>query len=221
MLRLFLLAMTALFAAVPANARSLEDAVLAEINFARTQPREYARELREYRTQFNGRILSDEHGQRMTFEGVRPVDQAIAFLEAQQPLPPLRRGEILALAAMDHAVEQGRLGSRGHMSADGGSPARRVAARGGGRYVSETISYGESDPAAIVRSLIVDDGVPLRTHRVVLFMRDLRYAGVGCGAHATYEYLCVMDYSQTVDGYPVMPARLARNDIRREDSYPF
>jgi hypothetical protein len=52
-------------------------------------------------------------------------------------------------------------------------------------------------------------------------MRDLRYAGVGCGAHATYEYLCVMDYSQTVDGYPVMPARLARNDVRREDSYPF
>jgi uncharacterized protein YkwD len=220
-LRLILVVMTGLLAAIPANAQSLEDAVLAEINFARTQPREYARELRQYRRQFEGRIVADEHGERMTFEGVRPVDQAIAFLEAQQPLPPLRPGAILARAAADHAAEQGSRGSRGHISADGATPARRVAARGGGQYVSETIAYGESDPAAIVRSLIVDDGVPLRTHRAVLFMRDLRYAGVGCGSHAAYAFMCVMDYSQTIDGTAPIARSLARSEYTRTEDAAF
>ena len=211
MLRHFLVAMMGLLASVPANARSLEDAVLEEINFARTQPREYARELRRYRASFEGRIVADERGDRMTFEGVRPVDEAIAFLEAQRPLPPLGHGEVLALAATDHAIEQGRRGSRGHVSANGATPGRRVAYRGGGNYVAETISYGESDPVSIVRSLIVDDGVPSRAHRTVLFMSYLHYAGVGCGPHATQEFVCVMDYSQTTDGRPALPPRLARS----------
>lgn len=219
LLQILMITLAAFGVALPAQAQSLEDAVLAEINYARTQPHEYARELRRYRANFEGRIISDEQGRRMTREGVRPVDEAIAFLERQRPLPALRPGTALALAATDHAMEQGRYGSRGHISADGATPARRVVARGGGRYVSETISYGETNPVAIVRSLIVDDGVPSRTHRFVLFMSNLRYAGIGCGAHATYEFLCVMDYSQTADGNPPRAQGLAQSDVAiRQDA---
>lgn len=219
-LRSVLLLCFGLAAAWPAYAKSLEDAVLDEINFARTQPREYARELRTYRTAFNGRIVSDRHGERMTFEGVRAVDEAIAFLERQQPLPPLRRGQVLALAADDHASEQGYEGSRGHVSADGATPGRRVTARGGGRYVSETISYGENDPVGVVRSLIVDDGVANRGHRAVIFTANLRYAGIGCGPHAAYDYLCVMDYGQTADGQPAGPS-YARSEAGRPRDWAF
>lgn len=205
-LRSVLLLCFGLAAVWPAYAESLEDAVLDEINFARTQPREYARELREYRAAFRGRIVSGRQGERMTFEGVRAVDEAIAFLERQQPLAPLRRGQVLALAAYDHASEQGYRGSRGHISSDGATPGKRVLARGGGRFVSETISYGEDDPVGVVRSLIVDDGVPNRGHRNVIFTSNLRFAGVGCGPHAAYDYLCVMNYGQTADGQPAGPS---------------
>jgi uncharacterized protein YkwD len=218
--RLFLVA-AILIAGAPAHARSLENAVLEEINFARTQPQEYARELRRYRTAFNGRIVSDERGDRMSFEGVRAVDEAIAFLERQQPLEPLRRGSVLAMAATDHVVEQGRRGSYGHISANGANPGRRVAVRGGGRFVSETIAYGESDPVGVVRSLIVDDGVPNRSHRAVIFMSHLRYAGVGCGAHAQYDVMCVVDYAPTVDGQPPRGPDYAQTDTPRLVRYAF
>lgn len=210
--RLALIALACLGFALPAHAQSLEQGVLEEINFARTQPREYARELRRYRQQFEGRLVVDERGERMTREGMRPVDEAIAFLERQQPLPALRQGTVLAIAAADHATDQGARGGSGHISSNGATPARRVAARGGGRYVSETISYGEDDPVSIVRSLIVDDGVPSRTHRIVLFMPHLRYAGIACGPHAAYDFLCVMDYSQTADGSAPKAPSLARSD---------
>lgn len=219
-LRSFLLLCFGLAAAWPAYAKSLEDAVLDEINFARTQPHEYARELREYRTAFRGRIVSGRYGERMTFEGVRAVDEAIAFLERQHPLPPLRRGHVLALAAYDHAAEQGDRGSWGHVSRSGATPGKRVTARGGGRFVSETISYGENDPVGVVRSLIVDDGVANRGHRTVIFTSNLRFAGVGCGPHATYDYLCVMDYGQTADGQPAGPS-YARSDVSFQRDWAF
>lgn len=213
LLRRLLVVAAILIAGAPAHAGSLANAVLEEINFARTQPQEYARELRRYRTAFNGRIVTDERGgQRMSFEGVRAVDEAIAYLERQQPLGPLRRGSVLAMAAADHVIEQGRRGAHGHISADGATPGRRVAVRGGGRFVSETIAYGESDPVGVVRSLIVDDGVPNRAHRAVIFMSHLRYAGVGCGAHVQYDVMCVVDYAPTVDGQPPRGPDFAQTD---------
>ncbi len=191
---------------------ALEDEVLDEINFARTQPYEYAQELRRYRDLFDGKFVDDvETGGHMTYEGTRPVDEAIRFLEAQRPLAPLSRGAILERAAADHAAEQGARGGRGHISAGGLTAGRRVARRGGGVYVSETISYGFSAATAVVRGLIVDDGVPGRGHRAVMFFPYLRYAGVGCGRHAAYGHMCVIDYSQTSNGLPVMPAGLSED----------
>jgi uncharacterized protein YkwD len=187
--------------AAPAAASSLEDDVLAEINFARTEPRAYARELRRYREQFDGLVVytdADPDG-RMTREGVRAVDEAIRFLEAQRPLEPLDHAPLLARAAGDHAADQGARGGVGHVSS-GLTVGRRVQRRGGGSFVSETISYGQRDPVAVVRQLVIDDGVPRRGHRAILFMPWLRYAGVGCGDHATYGAMCVVDFSQTDDG---------------------
>jgi uncharacterized protein YkwD len=210
--RYVLLAIVVLSAA-PGFARSLERDVLEEINFARTQPQQYADELRQYRDRFDGRIVADEIGEHMTYEGVRAVDEAIAFLDAQTPLEPLAFGTVLARAAADYATDQGQRGSMGHVSANGMSPGRRVSARGGGPYVSETIAYGRSDVAGIVRSLIVDDGVRSRIHRAIIFQSYLQYAGVGCGPHTRAEYVCVIDYAQTADGGIPRAPKLARSEF--------
>jgi uncharacterized protein YkwD len=201
----------ALSGALPAGAMprgSLEADVLAELNYARANPQRYAAELRDYREGFEGTLVyargSDVPEQ--TREGVTAVDDAIRFLERQTPLPPLSNGDILAAAAIDMVTEQGPAGALGHVSRSGLTPGQRVRRRGGDIYVGETISYGFTDPRAVVRQLIVDDGEPRRGHRILLFSRAYRYAGVGCGRHAGYGAMCVIDLSGTPDGRPALPA---------------
>jgi uncharacterized protein YkwD len=197
--------------------RHVEAEVLAEINFARQNPRAYADDLREYRSYFDGRLVflpGDENGM-ITNEGTRAVDEAIAFLERQAPLPALDHGDVLALAAADHVAAQGPAGALGHSSRAGNSPGERVRRRGGDIYVGEGISYGYSHPREVVRQLIVDDGVPNRGHRALLFNGMFRYAGVGCGAHRSYRYMCVVDMSSTADGTPALPRHASPENTRR------
>ena len=183
-----------------------ERAVLAAINEARTHPREVATELRRYRAAFAGRVVreGDDPIGVMTFEGVRAVDEAIDFLERQPPLPPLDAGAVLARAAQGLAAAQGPAGGWGH-AAGAGSAGARARAAGGDIYVGETISYGMTTPATVVRQLIVDDGQPQRGHRTLVFAPGFRFAGVGCGGHARFGSMCVIDYAGTPDGAPVMP----------------
>ncbi|MEI9926740.1 MAG: CAP domain-containing protein [Sphingomonas sp.] len=199
-----------------ADQDSLESQVLERINYVRAHPHEYAERLRDDLGYFDGRILhlpGDPNGV-ITREGPGAVDEAIGFLEHQQPLPPLDAGDLLALAARDHVVEQAE-GGIGHQSPDGASPGERVRRRGGDIYVGEVISYGPADADAAVRQFIVDDGVPGRGHRKLLFASDLRFAGVGCGAHPRYRHMCVVDLSGTPRGTPPLPDRAEAGEIQR------
>lgn len=208
---------TLLIAATDApRGRGLEAQVLEQINHARQNPREYAEELRDYRRYFEGDVVfapGDPNGV-YTREGVSAVDEAIDFLERQAPLRPLGHGDLLALAAQDHAEDQGDAGATGHRSRDGAGPGDRVKRRGGDVYVGESISYGMADADAVVRQLIVDDGVPGRGHRALLFQNDFRFAGVGCGTHRRYGHLCVVDLAATSDGAPALPQYASRAPAR-------
>lgn len=206
------LPLAALLAAAPLPAvaqdrAEIERAVLDRINFARTRPQDYAEQLRDYAGWFDGRIvrLPDAEADIATVEGRPAVDEAIAFLRRQPPLPPLTESELLTLAARDHADAQAHSGAIGHASAAGATPGDRVRRRGGGIYVGEGITYGFADPDMVVRQLIVDDGVPGRGHRALLFQPGYRFAGIGCGPHPRYRAMCVVDLSATPNGQPVLP----------------
>lgn len=190
-----------------AEPASLEDAVLVEINYVRANPQAYADELRRYRDFFDGRVVrlpGDPVGET-TREGTYAVDEAIDFLDRQAPMPPLANGTLLTRAARDLADEQASTGQNGHRSSSGAMPGDRVKRRGGGIFVSETISYGYSEPDAVVRQLIIDDGVLSRGHRALIFAPGNRFAGVGCGEHPRVRYMCVIDYSATANGGPMVP----------------
>lgn len=194
-----------LFAATALHAQTLEDAVLAQINAARSNPRAYAEKLREYRGYFDVAVvyMPGDYNGLLTREGTAAVDETIAFLERQEPLPPLNPAEILALAALDFSREQGAIGARGHRGADGSNPGMRVKRRGGDIFVGEAIAYGFDDAEQVVRQMIVDDGVPDRGHRKLLFDANLKFAGIGCGPHSKMEHICVVDVSATKDGRPM------------------
>ncbi len=212
MFRSLLLSLLLASLAAPLAARPdpLGEAIIAEINFARTQPQAYADTLRRYRASYHGKLVDDpdEPASHTSREGVAAVDEAIAFLDQQPPLPPLVSASVLAAAATDHAAAQGRRGDTGHYSANGDNPGQRVARRGGGIYVAETIAYGFSTPVAVVRQLIIDDGVADRGHRSTIFDTRLHHAGVGCGGHPVYTAMCVIDFSPSPDGR--MAARRGR-----------
>lgn len=192
----------ALLIGFPSPPPSLERELLAEINFARTRPREYAERLREYRALFRGKVVrypGNEAG-LLTQEGTRAVDDAIDFLERQEALPSLDFAPLLARAAGDHVAAQGPSGATGHLSSDGAGPSDRVRRHGGGIYIAEAITYGPPTAVEVVRQLIVDDAVPGRGHRKTLFATEMRFAGAQCGPHKVYRTMCVVEFGRTPTG---------------------
>lgn len=162
-----------------AQAARLDDAVLDELNFARARPAEYARELRR-----------DLHGS----DDPAAVEEAIRFLERQASLPPLEPDRRVAAAARQHAQAQGSRGEVGH-GASGGLGQRL---RGQGVWAglsAENISYGFDDARDVVRQLIIDSGVPGRGHRRNIFATGYQLAGVACGPHRAYGFMCVIDFA--------------------------
>ena len=197
--------------AVASAPLTYEAAVLVAMNAARNDPAGYARSLRDYRANYRGRLLlaSDQPFDILTEEGPAPLDEAVQYLQSQPVQPAFGPSDLLAEAAADHVAEQEAGGDVGHIGRDGTSPGDRVRRRGGGIYVGEVIAYGPTGPADVVRQLIIDDGVPDRGHRRLLFDRNLRFAGVSCGRHPVYRTMCVIDLARTDTGKPpVMTASL-------------
>lgn len=158
-------------------------AVLQEINFARTRPAEYAQLVL---TQADGRSQADQRAMR----------EAVNFLQHAKPLPPLAFSSGLSMGAMEHVTNQGGSGTVGHEGTDRSSPWQRMAHYGRWTGMAgENISYGVSTPRQIVISLIVDAGVSGRGHRKNIFSRAFGVAGVASGYHARWGTMCVMDFA--------------------------
>jgi len=207
--------MFAAMSAAPGSAAAdgaFERDVLAELNRVRQDPAGYAAQLAAYRRFYTGTVVATPgaHVRYQTEEGVAPVDEAIAFLHRQRQLDALRPAAILRSAAADHCADQADDGAVGHVGRDGSDPGARVERAGGGRYVGELIAYGADDAADVVRQLIVDDGVPDRGHRLMVFARDIAFAGVSCGRHPAYRTMCVVDVARTSDGRSRAAARFNR-----------
>lgn len=175
-------------AAAPAVAGGFETEVLAEINAVRADPGGYARELRRRQVRYDPAMRQEDPA---------AVEEAIDFLQAQPPLPPLVSDERLAAAARGHVERQGPRGEVGHGAP--GALGRRLQAQGVfAGLLAESISYGQESPAAVVRQLVIDSGVPGRGHRKDLFGRAYQAAGVACGPHARWGAMCVIDYAGAI-----------------------
>jgi hypothetical protein len=184
----------ALAFAIPAaaSAGAADDAVLAEVNFARTHPQDYARRLM---------LQPVSDWERALGPDARAADpgafaEAIDFLMRQTPLPPLSRDETLDAAALEHVEVQGPAGEVGHNGQDGERFDARLRRHGlQARIAAENIAYGPSTPSDVVRELIIDSGVASRGHRRNIFHPELAAAGVACGPHRDYAAMCVMDFA--------------------------
>ncbi|MCM2249838.1 MAG: CAP domain-containing protein [Geothrix sp.] len=188
----------------PGKATAFERAVVQEMSEARTQPKVYAKHLRELRPYFEGTLWNRPGRVPLrTEEGLAALDEAIAFLESVRPVSPLRFNEGLARAARLHAQDLGPRGSLEHVGSDGSRLSDRLNRLGRWHgLIAENISTGEEEARQVVIQLLVDDGVAGRGHRKNLFNPDLHQAGAGSAPHRDYRVVTVIDYA---DGFTPVP----------------
>lgn len=180
------------------NIDNILEEIVQEINFARTNPKEYIKTRLTPRLKtYNGRDIRDNLGRIVTTqEGAAPCKECIAELKKQKPLPPLAMDPSLNTAAGIHVTDQHKTGQIGHEGSDGSSPWDRMERAGfKGVKMGENVTYGSRTAIDIVLDFMIDDGVQDRGHRKNLLDPDFDRVGVAYaqGGKNAYGSICVID----------------------------
>jgi uncharacterized protein YkwD len=179
------------------NLSTVERGIIAEMNRARSNPPAYSKVLLKWRNRFRGKqVQLKPRLVLQTQEGVPAIDEAIRALKKTRPVSTLKFSRGLTLAARDHVRDQGNPGITGHNGRDGSNPFQRMERYGKWQAIAgENIAYGPDSAQAVVRDLIIDDGVPDRGHRTNMFQPRYRLTGVACGYHRRYRVMCSIEYA--------------------------
>ena len=172
-----------------------ERELLDEINQARANPQVYASYLEKLQPQFKGKEYTAAGKPSLTTEeGWSAVDDAIRFLKAVKPLPPLVASHGLSQAALTHVKDQSGSGATGHQSGKSSNMIEdRVKPFGSWRgAIGENICYGNYSAREQLLTWLIDDGVPTRGHRRRLLGSEYQVAGISCGSHPQFTSMCVL-----------------------------
>jgi uncharacterized protein YkwD len=180
---------------------AIEKDIILEMNKVRADPKKYAElYIRPMLQYFNGKNYSVP-GQTtvLTNEGAAAVNICITALNRAAGVSVLSPEKGLSLAAKDHVTDQSKTGQTGHTGSDRSTPQIRMNRHGGfsGSWaLGENIDYGYTTGRDIVVSLLIDDGVPDRGHRVNIMNKDFTQTGAAYGTHTQFRTMCTITYAR-------------------------
>lgn len=180
----------------------LAKAVLAELNFVRTDPKRYADEVLVPRRQyFKGKLYTEPAAIPLeTQEGITPLNECINALYTTAAIGSLSLETGLCRSAQWLADDQSRTSTLGHTGSDNSAPADRMNRYGTwGITCGENCAYGSHTARDIVVQLLIDDGVPNRGHRINILRAIFTKVGFGFSdkSKAPYGAVAVMDFAGT------------------------
>ncbi|PSB11474.1 hypothetical protein C7B62_05520 [Pleurocapsa sp. CCALA 161] len=161
----------------------LEPEILSEINRVRTSPQDYAQWLEQQRKYYDG-IWLRLPGEKpvRTNRGREALEEAIAALKQQQPLPALDKSSQTVAAA---TAELENFANSNNI---------------------QYFSYGKKTASGIVMDLVVDELFPDRRRRQSLLSPEAEDTGVACKPDPRYAKVCAIAYSNSVHpDYPQNP----------------
>ena len=154
-----------------------EQNVIAEINFARTEPQRYVTE----------RLEGLVRNEVSTYQSA--LLELITEMNKMSPRKKLDFKAKLHNAADEWVKESGPEGVVGYAK----DWSDRIAKFCKWKVCSSNISYGAFTPQDIVLQLLIDAGEPNRGHRKNLLDENMSAAGDAIGEHAEYGIMCCIN----------------------------
>jgi hypothetical protein len=175
----------------PSFLTDMEKEIIVELNTVRVDPKRY--------TDF----LKSLVGRSQWKQG---LDEAILFIEKQEPLPPFKASKGLSLAARSLVNDGGQEGLTGHVGKDGKSMFDRMNIYGKWEgKAGEYLGYGYTEAEAVVARLAIEEGAAGKEGKAYLFDRDFLVVGVSCGPHKSYRIMCAIDFAHSYKENPDLP----------------
>jgi hypothetical protein len=129
-----------------------------------------------------------------TREGAEVVKELYDELLETSPVPLFYPSEGMSRAATDHAQYMRRTGNAGH-EGRGGMSARLLRHGRWDVSIAENLHWGAENAHDAVLSLMIDDGVKNRGHRINILDPDFKYVGVGIDSHPRLHISYVIKYA--------------------------
>lgn len=175
-----------------------EKDVVLELNKVRYNPSMYANlHIKWMEPYYSGKLLKIP-GKEVyeTHEGKHGLLECIKAMNKASSVPILKPSKGMTKACELLVYDQSNTGKTGHRGSGNSTPSDRVNKFGMFQgYLAENIHYGDCEPAFLVISLLIDDGVKSRGHRKNILSADFNRVGVAIGDHKKYGEMCVNTYA--------------------------
>ena len=178
----------------------IAEEIFKEQNEVRKNPKSYIQKLQNSLKCYSNNILFREGEIPIqTNEGEAAVQEAINFLQNQNPLEELVYSKDIGLSCKDIVDDIGPKGLVTHEGTEIKNIYNRLE-----QYcdwdgaIAENIDFGFRIPENIVMNMIIDDGDENRYQRNNLFYPHFKYVGIAVGPHKEFGFCTVIEYAYNV-----------------------
>ena len=174
------------------NYKTLETAIITEINNLRQKPQSYLTNIKTAKTYYKSKEYHNPTSSFniLTEEGTLPIPSLLKLLKTQKKLKPLKKNETLKKIGETLLKKIGPLGKTASADKNLRLNIRTKSHFEKEGQIAENISFGCNSAKEVVVQMLIDDGVENRGHRLNLLNSGFREIGVCCVDHEVYGVCC-------------------------------